>query len=173
MVFPIVSILNSGLLPYLHNEEFKEVQDLNKNEKIKMYISITLTTIAILVLSIFVERKMGRLFQLLVIAIGFVLIDPKELKFQDRLFYFIGVAAVVGIYCYTNKYIRGVLVALCVIVIIILEILESLKNKNIEKKTKYSTNLRCFLEALLITSLILIWSEYGKSPKYIKLFIRR
>ena len=173
MFLPILSILNTGLLTYLHHEEFKEDTKLSKNEKIKMYLSIILTTIAILVLSSFVERKMGRLFQILVIVLGFVLINPKELQFQDRLFYFMSVAFVVGIYCYTNKYIRGGLVALCAIVIITLEILESLKNTNISKKMKYSSNLKCFLEGLLMTSLILIWSEYGKAPKYIKLFLRR
>ena len=78
----------------------------------------------------------------------------------------------VGIYCYTNKYIRGGLVGLCVIVIITMEILESI-NKKTEKGDKLTSNLKLFLEALLMTSLILIWSEYGKSPKYIKLFIRK
>jgi hypothetical protein len=173
MFLPIISILNTGLLTYLHREEFKEDTKLTKNEKIKMYLSIILTVLAILVLSSFVERKMGHLFQILIITIGFVLINPKDLKFQDRLFYFMSVAFVVAIFIYTNKYIRGGLVALCAIVIITLEILESHKNTNIGKKMKYSSNLKCFLEGLLITSLIVIWSEYGKSPKYIKLFLRR
>jgi heme/copper-type cytochrome/quinol oxidase subunit 4 len=170
MFLPIISILNTSYLTYFHSEEFKEGVKLTKNEKIKMYLSIILTTIAILVLSSFVERKMGKLFQILVIALGFVLIKPNQIQFQDRLFYFMAVAAVVGIYIYTNKYIRGGLVALCAIVIITLEILEYLHK---EKKIKHTSNLRCFLEALLMTSLILIWSEYGKAPKYIKIFLRR
>jgi hypothetical protein len=168
MFLPIISILNTSYLTYLHSNEFKE----DKHKSVD-YVSIILTTIAILVLSSFIERKMGRLFQILIIALGFVLITPINLKFQDRLFYFMGVAAIVGIYSYTNKYIRGGLVGLCAIVIITLEILESLKKTNIEKKIKYLSNLKCFLEALLMTSLILIWSEYGKAPKYIKLFIRK
>ncbi len=173
MFLPILSILNTGLLTYLHREEFKEDKNQSENEKTNKYISIILTVLAIMVLSVFVERKMGHIFQLLIIVIGFLLINSKELNFQDRLFYFMSVAFVVGIYYYTNKYIRGGLVALCAIVIITLEILESHKNINIEKKNKYTRNLKCFLEGILITSLILIWSEYGKSPKYIKLFLRR
>ncbi len=173
MFLPIISILNTSYLTYLHRDEFKEDKTKTTDEKIKKYIPLILTTIAILVLSSFIERKMGRLFQILIITLGFVLINPNELKFQDRLFYFIGVAAIVGIYSYTNKYIRTGFVILCAIVIITLEILESLKKINIEKKSKYSTNLQSFLEALLMTSLILIWSEYGKAPKYIKLFIRK
>ena len=172
MFLPILSILNTSYLTYLHNDEFKEDKHKSTDEKVKKYIPLILTTIAILVLSSFVERKMGRLFQLLIIALGFVLINPNELKFQDRLFYFMAVAAVVGIYCYTNKYIRGGLVGLCAIIIITMEILES-TNKKTEKRAKLTSNLKCFLEALLMTSLILIWSEYGKSPKYIKLFIRK
>ncbi len=173
MFLPIISILNTSYLTYLHSEEFKEEDKLTKNEKIKMYISIILTVLAILVLSSFVERKMGHLLQILSITLGFVLINSKDLQFQDRLFYFMAVAIVVGIYCYTNKYIRCGLVALCAIVIITLEILESLKNINIKKKIKYTSNLKFFLEGILMTSLILIWSEYGKAPKYIKLFLRK
>jgi hypothetical protein len=172
MFLPILSILNTSYLTYLHRNEFKEDKHKSTDEKVKKYIPLILTVIAILVLSSFVERKMGRLFQLLIIALGFVLINPNELKFQDRLFYFMGVAIVVGIYCYTNKYIRGGLVGLCAIIIITLEILESI-NKKTEKGYKLTSNLKLFLEALLMTSLILIWSEYGKSPKYIKLFIRK
>ena len=173
MFLPILSILNTGLLTYLHRGEFKEDKNQSENEKTKKYLSIILTVLAILALSIFVERKMGRLFQILVITLGFILINPKDFQFQDRLFYFMSVAFIVGIYCYTNKYIRGGIVALCAIVIITLEILESLKNTNIGKKMKFSSNLKCFLEGLLMTSLILIWSEYGKAPKYIKLFINK
>ena len=173
MFLPIISILNTGILSYLHRGEFKEDKNQSENEKIKKYLSIILTVIAILVLSTFVERKMGRLFQTLIIVLGFVLINPKDFQFQDRLFYFMSAAFVVAIFIYTDKYIRGGLVALCAIIIITLEILESLKNKNIDKKIKYKSNLKCFLEGLLMTSLILIWAEYGKSPKYIKLFIRK
>jgi hypothetical protein len=82
------------------------------------------------------------------------------------------VAAVVGIYCYKNNYIRCGLVGLITIIIITMEILEY-KNKKTEKGDKFKDNLKLFLEALLMTSLILIWSEYGKKPKYIKLFIRK
>ena len=173
MFLPILSILNTSYVSYLHSDEFKEDKHKSTNdEKIKKYVPLILTVIVILVLSSFVERKMGRLFQLLIITLGFVLIKPNEVKLLDHLFYFMAVAVVVGIYCYTNKYIRGGLVGLCAIIIITMEILESI-NKKTEKGAKLTSNLKFFLEALLMTSLILIWSEYGKSPKYIKLFIRK
>jgi hypothetical protein len=172
MFLPILSVLNTSYLTYLHINEFKEDKQTTTDEKVKKYVPLILIAIGILVLSIFVELKMGRLFQLLIIALGLVLINPKELKFQDILFYFMAVAAVVGIYCYKNNYIRCGLVGLITIIIITMEILEY-KNKKTEKGDKFKDNLKLFLEALLMTSLILIWSEYGKKPKYIKLFIRK
>ncbi len=61
MFLPILSILNTSYLTYLYSDEFKEDKhkSTTTDEKIKKYVPLILTIIAILVLSSFVERKMG------------------------------------------------------------------------------------------------------------------
>ena len=171
LTFPILSILNTSYLAYIHKDEIEIKETENKVEK---YISIVLTVLAILLLSIFIEKGMGKLFQLLIIFICVFLISGENLQFQDKLFYFLGVFLIVQIYLIRNNYIREFLIFLIILIIITLEALEY-KIKNPEKLIKYKSNLKNFLISLLITILILCWGEYGKKPnvKYIKLFSRK
>jgi hypothetical protein len=173
LTLPILSILNTSYLTYLHKDEINKSENKSEN-KVQKYISIILTVLTILILSIFIEKGMGRLFQLLIIFICVFLISSENLQFQDKLFYFLGVFLIVQIYLIRNNYIRGFLIFLIISIIITLEFLEY-KTNDSEKSIKYKSNLKNFLISSLITILILCWGEYGKEPnvKYIKLFSRK
>ncbi len=170
-LIPIISIINFCYLFY--ELKTKHLDKSEKKDLIKNNISVILTVIAILLLSIFIEYNMGKIFQILIIILGIILTTENSV-FQDKLFYFLAVAGIVSLYVYRNNYIRGLILLIILIIIITFEILQS-KDKNINKRLKFRDNLKCFLEGLLLTSLILIWGEYGKEPKlkYIKLFLRR
>ena len=173
LTLPILSILNTYYLTYLHKDEINKSENKSEN-KVQKYISIILTVLSILILSIFIEKGMGRLFQLLIIFICVFLISSENLQFQDKLFYFLGVFLIVQIYLIRNNYIRGFLIFLIISIIITLEFLEY-KTNDSEKSIKYKSNLKNFLISSLITIFILCWAEYGKEPnvKYIKLFSRK
>jgi hypothetical protein len=163
-LIPIISIINFCYLIYeLKNKHI----DIDKLEK--KYLNIIVIAISILFLSIFIEYNMGKIFLILVIILNILLIREKSVL-HNKLFYFMGVAGIVSIYGIKNIYIKGLILLIISSIIIGYEILE-LKNKNKENKE----NMKSFLEGLLLTSLILVWGEYGKEPKlkYIKLFLRR
>jgi len=164
-----LSILNTSYLTYIHRDEIYKNQD-----KIEEYVSIALTVLGILILSILIERGMGKLFQLLIIFICTFLISGENLQFQDKLFYFLGVFLIVQIYLLRNNYVRGFLIFLTISIIIILEVLEY-KIPNKAKTDKYKSNLKNFLISSLMTIIILSWGEYGKEPnvKYVKLFYKK
>lgn len=162
-----LSILNTSYLTYIHRDEIYKNQN-----KIEKYVSIALTVLSILILSILIERGMGKLFQLLIIFICTFLISSENLQFQDKLFYFLGVFLIVQIYLLRNNYIRGFLIFLTISIIIILEVLQY---KIHNKADKYKSNLKNFLIGSLMTIIILSWGEYGKEPnvKYVKLFYKK
>ncbi len=137
-----------------------------KKDLIKNNILILLPT---LILSIFIANNMGNIFVILLLILG-VLTTEKPLSYIYTLSYILGAAGIVSLYVYRNKYIRGLILLIILGIIITFEILES-KNKNEDRNKQ----LKCFLTGLLLTSLILVWGEYGKEPKlkYIKLFLRR
>jgi hypothetical protein len=162
-----LSILNTSYLTYIHRDEIYKNQN-----KIEEYVSIALTVLGILILSILIERGMGKLFQLLIIFICTFLISNENLQFQDKLFYFLGVFLIVQIYLLRNNYVRGFLIFLTISIVIILEVLQY---KIPNKSDKYKSNLKNFLISSLMTIIILAWGEYGKEPnvKYVKLFYKK
>ncbi len=170
-LIPLVSIINLFYLFYkLKNK------DISKSEKKNIITNNVLTIVYIIIislLSVFIEYNMGKIFQILVIVISIILTSG-ESEFINKIFYFLGVASIISIYIYRNKYIRSLMLLIILSVIITLEIIKS-KNKDINKNIILINYLRYYLEGLLLTSLILSWSEYGKEPqiKYIKLFLRR
>jgi hypothetical protein len=165
--FSYLSIFNTSYLTYIHRDEIYKNQN-----KIEEYVSIALTVLGILILSILIERGMGKLFQLLIIFICTFLISGENLQFQDKLFYFLGVFLIVQIYLLRNNYVRGFLIFLTISIIIILEVLQY---KIPDKSDKYKSNLKNFLISSLMTIIILSWGEYGKEPnvKYVKLFYKK
>jgi hypothetical protein len=167
MFFPLISFLNTGYLTYLHkNEVYQNKKSINET------ISIILTVLAILSLSMFIEYGMGKLFQVFIIILGFCLIDSRTQQFQDRLFYFLGVVLIIGLYLFRNIYLRIFFLTLIIAVILTLELL---KKYNQSKFQKYNSNLQLFLKAIILITVLLSWSEYGKEPKikYIKLWQRK
>jgi hypothetical protein len=166
-LIPIISIINFCYLNYELKNKHINIDKSDKSEN--KYLNIIVIAISILFLSIFIEYNMGKIFLILVIILDILLIREKSVL-QDKLFYFMGVTGIVSIYVIKNIYIKGLILLIISSIIIGYEILE-LKNKNKENKE----NMKSFLEGLLLTSLILVWGEYGKEPKlkYIKLFLRR
>jgi hypothetical protein len=161
-----ISILNLGYLIFLHKDEIYK-----KNMKRSDKVSIILSILAILALSVFVEYGMGRLFQLFVIILGLCLINPVNYQFQDRLFYFLGVALVVGIYL-SRSVPLGIISFVLFIALLIA--LHFIKKANPDKIEKYNSNLMLFIKAALLMIVLLEWSEYGKKPnvRYVKLFLK-
>ena len=97
-LIPIISIINFCYLNY----ELKN-KHIDKSEN--KYLNIIVIVVSILFLSIFIEYNMGKLFLILVIILNILLIREKSI-FQDKLFYFIGVAGIVSIYGIKNIYIK-------------------------------------------------------------------
>jgi hypothetical protein len=127
-----------------------------------------LTLLPTLILSIFIANNMGIIFAILLLILG-VLTTEKPLSYNNTLFYILGVAGIVSLYVIKNIYIKGV------ILLIILGIIITFESKDKNKDKDKNKQFKCFLTGLLLTSLILVWGEYGKEPnlKYIKLFLRR
>ena len=125
-----------------------------------------LTFLPTLILSIFIANNMGIIFIILILTLG-VLTTEKPLSYIYTLFYILGVAGIVSLYVIKNIYIKGLVLLIILGIIITFESKDKNKDKN--------KQLKCFLTGLLLTSLILVWGEYGKEPKlkYIKLFLRR
>ena len=67
LTLPILSILNTSYLAYVHKDEINKSENKSEN-KVQKYVSIVLTVLTILILSILIEKSMGRLFQLLIIV---------------------------------------------------------------------------------------------------------
>jgi hypothetical protein len=125
-----------------------------------------LTFLPILILSIFIANNMGIIFAILLLTLG-VLTTEQPSSYNNTLFYILGVAGIVSLYVIKNIYIKGLVLLIILGIIITFES----KDKNKDKNKQF----KCFLTGLLLTSLILVWGEYGKEPKlkYIKLFLRR
>jgi hypothetical protein len=169
MFLPIISVINTGYLTYIHKDEVYKTKPT-----VSELVSIILTVLAILSLSLFIEYGMGKLFQLFIIILGLCLIDSRTQQFQDRLYYFMGVALTIALYIMQSNLIRVFIVLIIITIIVSLEVIKEII-KNDEKKIKLTNNLKTFLMGTLLTSLVLIWGEYGKEPnvKYIKLFMRK